>query len=73
MADLKLCWYLRFYMKYNTFYFLRRGHLRYVKCLVTNIQKYSEMIKYAKISQLFKKTLRVIQIIKINFKGIHFI
>ena len=37
---------------YNTFYFLRYAHVRYVKSLFTNIQKQWNMLK---ISLLFKK------------------
>ena len=62
-ADMKFYWYLCLHIMlkvshYKTVYFLRYTHPRYMKCLFTNIQKRSNMLKS---SLLLKKiqTLRV--------------
>ena len=56
----KICLYLRLHMEinmpknlhHNTFYVLRYAHVRYIKCLFTNIRKQKKMIR---ISLIWKK------------------
>ena len=57
---------------YNTFYFLRQKHLRYVKSFFTNIRKQQNILK---ISLLFKKFTNFSRILSINnakFSGYYF-